>query len=792
MKNNFIIFFFILLFLCKNSFADQFIFETSKIEVAEGGKYIYATDGKATSTDKNLIIEANNFEYSDELQKLKAYEGSAIIKSDNLEIEFKEIDFDQVNSIITTENEVKIYDNKKDFFIKTENIIYDYKIGIIKSSTKSFFKDKFKNELTTEKFIYNTQQNLLKLESAKLKDIEGNNFEIDLAFIDTRVNKLVGKDVLINLNNKSFNPKNEPRLKGKSVEYGDKLTKVNKGIFTTCKRTGKCPPWQLSAEEITHDKQKKIIEYKNAWLDLYDVPVIYFPRFFHPDPTVKRRSGFLIPSIQSSSTNSFLNIPYFQVISDNKDFTFSPRLYNSNKILLQSEYRQANSKSFHISDFSFFKESGEDNKNHFFYKLKKKINYLNFEDSNIDLKIQKTSNDTYLRVNKLKSPLIDNMEFLESSINLDLYSEDFSIKSEFTVYEDLNKNHTDRFEFILPRVDIMKKIENKTRLDGNFTLNSNNLIRNYETNIFEKTNINELIFNSNPKITNDGIINNYDFKIKNINSDAQNSSSFKENDNYYFSGLLQYNSSLPLLKENDIFRKILTPKISLKISPNSTKDIRNEYVRMDVNNIYNLDRLSSANTTEGGASITYGSEFTFFDKQKSKETFNFKFANNLRFEENKDLPVNNQIGQKTSDFFGEISYSPNQILTTKYNASVKNNLSDISYENFSTELSINNFVTTFDYLNENNSTSKNSYLVNKTKYSFDDSNSIMFSTRKNKTTDLTEYYNFIYQYKNDCLAASIEYNKDYYDDRDIKPEESIFFKLTIIPFGETSTPNLKN
>ena len=50
------------------------------------------------------------------------------------------------------------------------------------------------------------------------------------------------------------------------------------------------------------------------------------------------------------------------------------------------------------------------------------------------------------------------------------------------------------------------------------------------------------------------------------------------------------------------------------------------------------------------------------------------------------------------------------------------------------------------------------------------------TSRKNKATDITEYYNFIYQYKNDCLAASIEYNKDYYDDRDIKPEESIFFK----------------
>ena len=792
MKNNLLIFFFIFLSLCKNTYADQFLFETSKIDITEGGKYIYASDGKAISADKNLIIEANNFEYSKELKKLKAFKGNALFKSDDFRIEFGEIELDQINLIVTAKNEVQIYDNKKEMSIETDMIIYDRKISVIQSQSISYLKDKFQNEFIAEKFIYDIPKNLLKLENVKLKDNQNNNFQVDLAFIDTNLNRLVGKDVLINLNNTSFNTGNEPRLKGNSVEYNNEITEINKGVFTTCKKTGKCPPWQLSAEKITHNKQKKVIEYKNAWLNLYDIPVVYFPKFFHPDPTVKRRSGFLIPSIQSSNKNSFLNIPYFQVISDNKDFTFSPRLYNNNKILLQTEYRQENSKSFHISDFSFFKESGEDSKNHFFYQLNKKINYLNFEDGDIEFKFQNTSNDTYLRANKLKSPIIDNKEFLESSLNLDLYSEDLSLRSELIVYEDLNKNHSDRYEFILPRIDITKKIENKTKLNGNFLFKSNNLIRNYDTNIFEKTNINELIFNSDSKITSGGIVNNYDFKLKNINSDTQNSKSYKENDNFYFSGLLQYNSSLPLLKENDVFRKILKPKISLKLSPNSTKDIRNEYVRMDVNNIYNLDRLSSANTTEGGASITYGSDFTFFDKKKSRETLNFKIANNLRFEENKDLPVNNQIGQKTSDFFGEILYSPNQIFTTKYNTSIKNNLSDISYENFSTEISINNFVTTFDYLNENNSKSKNSYLVSKTEYSFDDSNSIMFSTRKNKTTDLTEYYNFIYQYKNDCLAASIEYNKDYYDDRDIKPEENIFFKLTIIPFGETSSPNLKN
>ena len=58
---------------------------------------------------------------------------------------------------------------------------------------------------------------------------------------------------------------------------------------------------------------------------------------------------------------------------------------------------------------------------------------------------------------------------------------------------------------------------------------------------------------------------------------------------------------------------------------------------------------------------------------------------------------------------------------------------------------------------------------------------------------LKNVYNIIYEYQNDCLTAALEYNKNYYDDRDIKPEESIFFKLTIMPFGQiASTPDLMN
>ena len=58
----------------------------------------------------------------------------------------------------------------------------------------------------------------------------------------------------------------------------------------------------MKARKIRHDKLKKTIYYDHATLKLYDVPIFYFPYFFHPDPTVKRQSGFLIPTF-SNSTN---------------------------------------------------------------------------------------------------------------------------------------------------------------------------------------------------------------------------------------------------------------------------------------------------------------------------------------------------------------------------------------------------------------------------------------------------------------------------------------------------------
>ena len=71
-------------------------------------------------------------------------------------------------------------------------------------------------------------------------------------------------------------------------------------------------------------------------------------------------------------------------------------------------------------------------------------------------------------------------------------------------------------------------------------------------------------------------------------------------------------------------------------------------------------------------------------------------------------------------------------------------------------------------------------------FRINEQNFISFNTRKNRELDLTEYYDLVYEYKNDCLVAGVKYKKNYYNDADIKPVEELFFSITIIPFATFS------
>ena len=162
----------------------------------------------------------------------------------------------------------------------------------------------------------------------------------------------------------------------------------------------------------------------------------------------------------------------------------------------------------------------------------------------------------------------------------------------------------------------------------------------------------------------------------------------------------------------------------------------------------------------------------------------------FRDKKNEQLPLNSTIGENTSDIFGGIDLNPNKFINLDYNFSIDNNLDRTNYNQVKSTFTVNNFVSTFDFLEKKTYSGGESFISNDTKFDIGKNMTLGFKTRKNKEKDLTEYYNWIYQYKNDCLIAGIEYKKDFYSDGALKPDEQLFFSITIMPFASIDTPSI--
>ncbi|MBV8133794.1 MAG: LPS-assembly protein LptD [Alphaproteobacteria bacterium] len=122
-------------------------------------------------------------------------------------------------------------------------------------------------------------------------------------------------------------------------------TELRRGVYSPCdlcKNDPSAPPaWQLKAREIDHDKELQLIEFRDATMEIDGWPVFYSPYMSAPDPSVKRASGFLVPSIGGSNTlGANVTIPYYWVLGPDKDLTLTPRFMTQAGALLTADYRE--------------------------------------------------------------------------------------------------------------------------------------------------------------------------------------------------------------------------------------------------------------------------------------------------------------------------------------------------------------------------------------------------------------------------------------------------------------------
>ncbi len=816
MKNNFtkflLLIFSVIIFFNFAYAEEQFKFNITEIEIIENGNLIVGSKNGKAETDDGYEIFAENFVYN-KLTNILNISGNVkfINKNENLIIFADKATYLKNDEIIFTEGNSKaVVENKYNF--SSKDVIYNKNNEQISSNNNTTVIDDNGNIYKSSKFLYQLNTGLLKAKKVniitQIDKLKKDNYFFSEGIFNLKKKSFLSKETKVKVHKNIFdNEEQDPRIYGASSSGDEKKTIIHKGIFTSCKMNDGCPPWSVYSEKITHDKVKKDLIYKNAILKIYDIPVFYFPKFFHPDPSVKRRTGFLQPQLNRSKTlGSSIYAPYFVTLGHDKDYTFKPTIFENkdgkSKVILQNEFRKKSEFSTLTADFGLMKgyKSSTTNKkksiNHLFVEYEKDLNLDDFLSSDFNLKIERVNNDTYLKVfqeNLFPSPVMPkNKNVMETKLNYDLDHEDFNLSTGFQIYESLGVQQSDRYQYVLPSYNYSRSL-NFDNINGSvefYSSGSNNL---KDTNNLRTSITNDLNYKSSDYFTKYGLKNNFNLYFKNSNTIGKNDPTYSSSPTLDGMSILEVSSIFPLIKKNILSEEILTPKISFRVNPgNNMKDHSSSGKNVSAHNIFEINRLGISDSFEGGKSLTLGIDYkldyendfklTSEDENNIKDKFfEFKLATVIRDTEENEIPTSSTLDKKNSNLFGSIKTQLFHNVDFNYDFSVDNDFKKFESHSINSTITVNNFITEFDFLEQKNELGSSHIISNKTSYKLNENTTFSFATRRNKEISLTEYYDLAYEYKNDCLTAALKYNRTFYQDDDFVPSENLFLSVTLIP-----------
>ena len=773
---------------------------SNKITYLKNDEIIF-TKGASKAINDNMVLTADEFKYLKRNNILIAKNKVKIDNPDeNILIITEELTYDQNKDIIFTKGftEAKVQ-NKYNFY--SNNVFYNNQNAELASKKKTQVLDDNFNLYELDEFNYSKKKFLLKGKNVKIKtNFNSNNnsdeYFFESGFFDLKNRNFNAGETKINMQKGVFgNIENDPRLFGARSFKEDEITQVDKGIFTSCKKREGCPPWSIQAQKIIHNKKKKQLIYDHALLKIYDIPVVYFPKFFHPDPTVKRQSGLLKPILNESQIlGSSLQIPYFKSLSHQKDITFRPNIFNENIFMLQNEYREKTKNSTLLADFAFTKgyKSSLSNKkksiSHLFAKYKSNLNLDNFISSKLNINLEKVTNDTYLKVfdgNLSEMAVRPDKNNLTSSIDLSFEHDNFNFSTGLTSYEKLSGKNSDRYQYVLPYFNFSKNLLENQNL-FNISLNSSGSNNLKNTNNLRSRIVNDLNIESNDYIFDFGLKNKFGTYLKNLNTTGKNDDLYKSSPQVEFMGIFEMSSSLPLIKYGEIFNNYIEPKISFRFNPSDMKDYSDSSRKINTSNIFEINRLGLTDTFEEGKSLTMGFEYKKERIENINNYFGFKVGSVFRNNDEARIPSSSSIKQ-SGDLIGSIQSNLNKNLNFSYDFAMDNNYKTLEYNSFNANFNFNKFSTGIKFIEENGKIGDANSIENTLKYNFDENNYLSFNTRRNRKINFTEYYDLIYEYKNDCLTAGIKYKKTYYQDRDLLPTENFMISITLFPLTTYET-----
>lgn len=442
-----------------------------------------------------------------------------------------------------------------------------------------------------------------------------------------------------------------------------------------CKDEKNYPLWQISAGRITHYERSKTIYYNNAFLEFYGVPVFYVPFFFHPDPSVKRRTGFLFPAVTYlSDLGVVTKLPYTFNFSPQTSLVITPQITTKAGSVLLSEWKhwtRAGIYNITASTAYDYRNKEADWGGHVFSDGAFSL----AQDHHLNYALQLASDDDYLDFYDISS-----QQQLNSNVIYQWNSDVFSLSIEnYYIKDYIEDNKIQRPDlFILPHIQLNA---NPEFLGGRAIVESDFLtllrrksqiekVRNDQESLirFSSTLGWEDEWNLFSNIFKFYSYGRYDFyQRRNFYKDNASTLSKEQNINRLL-GLAMIEWRLPLLFYSETLTSIIEPRIQAIYAPYKKQkpfpDEDSEDFFFDDSNLFEPDRFSGIDRWESGPRANVGLSWTFYNATdfysvltfgkvfRLKESRDFESQDfEIRDSQSRDSDINNSgIANKDSDY----------------------------------------------------------------------------------------------------------------------------------------------
>lgn len=568
------------------------------------------------------------------------------------------------------------------------------------------------------------------------------------------------------------------------------------------------PLWQLKAVKVVHDKNRQTIEYTDAWLEVAGIPVLYTPYLSHPDPTVKRRSGFLAPSFGSSGKLGFnITTPYFLNIAANADATVTPIFSSNEGIVLGGEYRHrfiegefvargsiANNES--DSDRTYDTETGKLGiRGHI--AAKGRFDYDDTWRWGFDL--NRSTDDTYMSSFGFSSD--NTMPNSSGSLTSQLFAEGFRkrnyLKVGTTSFQGLQQtDNDDAIPLILPLVDYSHESE-PGRFGGRTNLDVNMLSLTRSSG----TDTHRISMRGGwqlPYIAPKGDV--YTLSTSLTGDFYQVNSLVRGTGKSNYSGVayrvvpqVALDWRYPFVRQEGTVYQMFEPIASVALSPygGNPDKIPNEdsiNFEFDDTNLFSANRFPGIDKVEGGPRVNYGFKWGVFGQNGGFTSL--LVGQSYRHKVDDTFGTGSGLEDNFSDIVGRVHASPNKNLDIYYRTRLnKDNLearrNEIALSAGPPALNLNARYVYFDRqegseflgreeLNTNLSSQLNRHWRGNLSGTMDMDDNEFRTMRMGLT------------YEDECFLLTTNLTRTTFEDRDLRPNDTITFRIMFKTLGEIS------